>query len=145
MAASGRGEAGSARTASPGALCADVNRLIADNLDLGQFITFFHAVIDVASRCCTYTIAGHNPPILVRNDTTVERLTHGGPPLGLSPEWNHGVTELRNSNGEEFGDERLIESRRFWHERPGAGQPRQNRQTTPARTGRSAATLSSSP
>lgn len=111
---------------SPCALCADVNRLIADNLGLGQFITFFYAIIDVAARRCTYTTAGHNPPILIRRDATIERLAQGGPPLGLSPEWNHdeqqlpfepgdrlllftdGVTELRNSNGDEFGDERLI-------------------------------------
>jgi serine phosphatase RsbU (regulator of sigma subunit) len=112
---------------SPSALCGSVNRLVAANVAPGQFITFFYAVIDIAERRVSYAAAGHNPPILVRGGGAVERLSDGGPPLGLFPDWQHtdqnvafepgdrlllftdGVSELRGPNGDEFGEERLME------------------------------------
>jgi sigma-B regulation protein RsbU (phosphoserine phosphatase) len=113
-------------TTDPNVLCGDLNRRIAGNMGPGQFITFFYAIIDAARRVIRYSNAGHNPPVLVRANGTVDHLPAAGPPLGLFPDWNHGsrelafepgdrlllytdgVTELRNAAGDEFGEERLV-------------------------------------
>lgn len=116
----------SCETMNPSRLCEAVNRVIARNVRPGEFITFFYAIVEVASRRLRYTNAGHNPPVLVRGDGAVVRLDVGGPLLGIFPDWVYeehtlafepgdrlvlftdGVTEVRNAEGEEFGDERVI-------------------------------------
>src|ERR1700686_5027170 len=65
----------------PAELCDKVNRVVAGNLAGGKFITFFYGIIDAATQTFTYSNAGHNQPILVRADGSVERLTTGGPAL----------------------------------------------------------------
>ena len=111
---------------APGALCARVNRLIADNLGIGKFITFFCGLLDERTRRLHYTNAGHNPPLLLRRSGEVERLECGGPVLGVFADTTYadcsvqlatgdrlvlftdGVVELENPDGEAFGDDRLI-------------------------------------
>jgi sigma-B regulation protein RsbU (phosphoserine phosphatase) len=114
-------------TVSPAALCSNVNRLIAASTSPGVFITFFYALLDMTSRELSYCNAGHNAPILVRGDSeAVVRLEAGGPVLGVFPDcefgqetitlnigdrlllFTDGVTEVRNADGEEFGDDRAI-------------------------------------
>jgi serine phosphatase RsbU (regulator of sigma subunit) len=110
----------------PADLCARVNRLICSNVDSGKFITFFYGTLKVSECRLVYVNAGHNPPILVRSDSSVVHLETGGPVLGvfrtagyeqgevaLEPGdtvviYTDGVTEARNSADEEFGEERLI-------------------------------------
>jgi Stage II sporulation protein E (SpoIIE) len=72
-----------------------------------------------------YTNAGHNAPILVRADGTVERLSAGGLMVGAF-DWapyeeahttletgdvllifSDGLSEAQNESGEEYGEERL--------------------------------------
>jgi hypothetical protein len=113
-------------TVSPSTLCMNLNRLIARNIRPGEFITFFYALLDSATRKLLCTNAGHNHPMLFRKDGTLVRLDEGGPPLGIFPDCGYGqqelvlgsgdrlllftdgVTESCNANGEEFGDDRLI-------------------------------------
>jgi sigma-B regulation protein RsbU (phosphoserine phosphatase) len=75
-----------------------------------------------------YLSAGHNPPVLLRLDGTVERLKSESIPLGielnekydagstlLQPDellviYTDGVTEARNERGEQFGESRLLSS-----------------------------------
>ena len=113
-------------TLSPGTVCDQINRSLAASIDLGQFITFFYALVDNATRTLVCTNAGHNRPMLFRQDGTVVLLDRGGPPLGIFPEQRYeqqelvlapgdrlllftdGVTESCNAKGEEFGDDRLI-------------------------------------
>jgi phosphoserine phosphatase RsbU/P len=112
----------------PGELCRRVNSLMRGNLGREKFVTFFYALLDGNAHQLIYSNAGHNPPVLVRADGTVERLHEGGLVLGLAAETNYdegavklqtgdrlllftdGLTEASNhSTGEEFGEERLIE------------------------------------
>src|SRR5258705_213585 len=76
---------------------AGVNRLVCRNVNLSTLVTFFYGVIDCATHTMTFTNAGHNPPILMRSDGSVERLAAGGTVLGLSAEtrFDRGNTALR--------------------------------------------------
>jgi sigma-B regulation protein RsbU (phosphoserine phosphatase) len=112
--------------AAPSAICASVNRLLCRNMASGRFATFCYARIDPASGRVDYANAGHNPPLLVRRDGTSETLTKGGMVLGVFPDtkydqahvtiapgdrlvfYTDGITEARNADGDEYGDERLL-------------------------------------
>lgn len=114
-------------TLSPSELCAKVNRVVSSSTGEDKFITFFYCVVDAEKQRLVYTNAGHNPGLLVRRDGSVLRLDGGGAVLGPFPNWNYkheeielkkgdrlllftdGVTELRSSSADEFGEERLIE------------------------------------
>jgi sigma-B regulation protein RsbU (phosphoserine phosphatase) len=107
-------------------LCEQVNRIVCNNVDEGKFITFFYCFIDTVARKLFYTNAGHHAPMLVRRDGEVIRLTEGGPVLGLIPDYVYevdevelepgdrlalftdGLTEARDVDDEEFGEERLM-------------------------------------
>jgi sigma-B regulation protein RsbU (phosphoserine phosphatase) len=110
-----------------GELCGRINRVVAGNLGSGKFITFFYGVLDGATRRFSYTNAGHCEPILVRQNGECVRVNHGGVVLGVFPDWSYqeehvdlapgdrlalftdGITEISDANGEEFGEERLME------------------------------------
>jgi sigma-B regulation protein RsbU (phosphoserine phosphatase) len=114
--------------AEPAALCQQVNRILCGNIAEGRFITFVYCVLDNELGTLTFVNAGHNPPILVRADGSVERLTAGGPVLGIFPDavyeqgtvdvrsgdrlilYTDGITEASRAEDEDFGEERLIES-----------------------------------
>jgi phosphoserine phosphatase RsbU/P len=109
-----------------GELCARINRIVAANVGSGKFITFFYGVLDGARRF-SYTNAGHCEPILVRQNGDCVRVNHGGVVLGVFPDWEYreehvdlepgdrlvlftdGITEIANADGDEFGEERLME------------------------------------
>jgi phosphoserine phosphatase RsbU/P len=115
-------------SAGPAAICASVNRLLCRNMAAGRFVTFCYARIDVAAGRLTYANAGHNPPLLVARDGRVARLQPGGTVLGVFPEsayeqgelaigsgdrllfYTDGITESRGAAGDEFDEERLMES-----------------------------------
>ncbi len=114
--------------ASPASVCTSVNRLLCRNMASGRFVTFCYARIDVAEQRLTYANAGHNPPLLVRADGTIEKLAPGGTVLGVFTEsayeqgefalsggdrlvfYTDGITEGRNRDGDEYGEERLAEA-----------------------------------
>jgi FixJ family two-component response regulator len=111
----------------PRELCAKVNRVICSNIAANKFITFFYCLHNAAKGKLTYANAGHDAPILIHKDGTIMRLREGGAVLGVFNDWNYeqneidfqsgdrvllftdGVTEVRNSEGEEYGEHRLIE------------------------------------
>jgi serine phosphatase RsbU (regulator of sigma subunit)/DNA-binding transcriptional regulator YhcF (GntR family) len=119
----------------PQDLCGKVNRAICKSITIGKFITFFYAVLDSAGRRLTYTNAGHNPPLIARQDGSCLRLETGGAVLGVFANGSYegasidllpgdrlvmftdGITEAADSNGEELGEERLIA---FLRENPAA-------------------------
>jgi sigma-B regulation protein RsbU (phosphoserine phosphatase) len=114
--------------ARPSELCHDVNRILCGRIAEGRFISFFYCVVDTALGTFAFSNAGHYPPMLVRADGCVERLPDGGPVLGVFNDaayqqglvsvasgdrvifFTDGVTEARNVDDEEFGEERLMAS-----------------------------------
>jgi sigma-B regulation protein RsbU (phosphoserine phosphatase) len=112
-------------TAAPASICSSVNRLLCRNMASGRFATFFYGRIDAATRRIVYSNAGHNPPLLVRKDGSVARLSEGGMVLGVFPDnayeqselalgagdrllfYTDGITEARNPAGDEYEEEKL--------------------------------------
>jgi serine phosphatase RsbU (regulator of sigma subunit)/FixJ family two-component response regulator len=113
--------------AGPGELCSKINRLIWGNVVPGKFITCFYGILDASCRKLTFTNAGHNHPIVVREDGSYFRLVEGGAVLGVFEEWPYlegeanllagdrvvlftdGITETRSREGDEFKESRLID------------------------------------
>ncbi|MBK8128428.1 MAG: serine/threonine-protein phosphatase [bacterium] len=104
-----------------------VNEFLVETIPPDSFVTAFYGVLNREHRLLTYSNAGHNPPLLVREGAPFELLTEGGPILGVLPDaryeqarielrpgdilvfYTDGVTEARTNAGEEFGVERLAD------------------------------------
>jgi serine phosphatase RsbU (regulator of sigma subunit) len=104
-----------------------INRLIYQNTEPGQFITFFVGVFEPRERSLTYVNAGHNPPLLVHGIGKGRILETGGFILGVFPDatyeqetlqlspgdmlflYTDGVSEAMNARSEELGEQRLLQ------------------------------------
>jgi sigma-B regulation protein RsbU (phosphoserine phosphatase) len=102
-----------------------VNRQVYGSSLASRYATLFCGVIDEATRRLHYVNAGHNPPMVVRQDGSVTWLTTGGAPVGLFPDslyeegsvelgpgdlilaYTDGVTECLNPSHCEWGTEGL--------------------------------------
>jgi sigma-B regulation protein RsbU (phosphoserine phosphatase) len=108
-------------------LVAGMNKYACSNSQGGlRFTTAFLAEYDPARRLFTYINAGHNQPILRRNDGLIERLDVGGLPLGIqanakyesasvalaSGDWlvifTDGLVEAVNASDEEYGETKVL-------------------------------------
>jgi sigma-B regulation protein RsbU (phosphoserine phosphatase) len=49
-------------------LVASMNRLLCESTDMSHYATFFYAQYDEANQLLTYVNAGHNPPLLIRDN-----------------------------------------------------------------------------
>ncbi|MEO6461624.1 MAG: SpoIIE family protein phosphatase [Candidatus Eisenbacteria bacterium] len=123
MQASLRTQSGEGRAVSD--ILERINRLMLSRGESGMFATGFLARLDRATLELRYTNAGHNHPLLLRADGSIEVLHEGGLLLGVFEEVNleegmvvlapgdrvllytDGVTEARSPDGEFFGEERL--------------------------------------
>ena len=119
------------RILSPGngpAIVSHVNNsLVKDIEELNLFVTMFYSEIDLNQKCFRWVHAGHESAILY--DTTrksFEMLGGNGVALGIENDWDYeeseigiasgqiiligtdGIKEACNSNGEYFGNERLM-------------------------------------
>ena len=102
-----------------------MNDLITENTSDGRFITFFWSIFDELNKSMTYVNAGHNPPLLIR-DNKIIKLDKGGIIFGVMKTFipyssevvklqgndviilfTDGITEAMSKNHEEFSDERL--------------------------------------
>ena len=106
------------------ALLSNVNRNLVRRGTGNRFVTFFFGILDAQGHC-TYSNAGHNPPLLVKRGGTLQELTEGGMVLGLFAAaqydcgsvdleagdhivlFTDGAIEARDTHGEEFGMHRL--------------------------------------
>jgi serine phosphatase RsbU (regulator of sigma subunit) len=103
-----------------------VNRLLYESTAPEHFVTLFLAEYDDVSRRLRYVNCGHNPPVLLKLDGSVERLTATACVLGIFPQWEcaieevsmdtgdllalftDGITEATNEHEDDFGEDRLI-------------------------------------
>ena len=72
-----------AGTARPTQVLERLNRFLYANTQTSRYVTLFYGELDPARRRLAYVNAGHVPPYLRRADGREERLTAGGPVLGL--------------------------------------------------------------
>ncbi len=111
----------------PAQASAILNRFVCGSVDPGKFITAFLALCDPSTGEIRYVNAGHEPPILMRPDGTIEELARGGlimgafahaeyeegrvemPPGSILAVFTDGVTEARNAEGGFLGDAPLRE------------------------------------
>jgi sigma-B regulation protein RsbU (phosphoserine phosphatase) len=111
---------------SPARLLCMLNRHLYRSTTPEKYATLFLAVYDRRHQSLRYANAGHLPPLLLRNDGSLHRLTSGGMVVGLFQEisfeeaqiylqpgdlfvaFSDGVTEPENEFGE-FGEARLIQ------------------------------------
>ena len=70
-------------------LVGGLNRQVCANSQNGRFTTAFLAELDPATGVLSYLCAGHNPPILKREDGRIERLKSENMPLGIELKENY--------------------------------------------------------
>lgn len=115
-------------TTSPAEALKRVNDLLVPDTKQGMFVTAVYAVLDMNTDELTYVNAGHNPPLWIRQDGTVERLTRTGIALGAAEGityqqrvvplgsgdnvlfYTDGLTESFNYEGAFYGEDRLTEA-----------------------------------
>jgi sigma-B regulation protein RsbU (phosphoserine phosphatase) len=111
--------------APPSTVMARVNRQLHASTDPQHFATLFLAFYHPGKHILCYSCGGHNAPILLRRDGSVDLLEKGGLPLGafdfgeyeedtvhleqgdLLFMYTDGLTETKNSDDEDFGTDRL--------------------------------------
>ena len=67
----------------PPALVERLNRLVYGQAPGTRFITLFLAIVDLGTGRLTYVNAGQTPPLLRRQDGSIEKLSTGGIALGM--------------------------------------------------------------
>lgn len=110
----------------PGSVVSRVNAALVRRGIESRFATLFYGVVS-SDGTLTYCNAGHNPPFVIGRGE-VARLEAGGPVVGLLPGvpygdgsvqlqsgddvviFSDGVSEAMNADGEEFGDDRLLDA-----------------------------------
>jgi sigma-B regulation protein RsbU (phosphoserine phosphatase) len=103
-----------------------------------RFVTAFLGELDLETGTLRYLNAGHPAPLLLRRDDDITEITGGGRmPLGLDDDhgkvaeqrlergdrillYTDGITEARDTDGEQFGRDRLA---RLAEEHDAAGLP----------------------
>ncbi len=105
---------------------ARINDLIYRNTGSDKFITFFWGALDPKTRKFQYVNAGHNHPLVLRANGSIERLSEGGLILGIMKTvmpyeegsivlksgdsvimFTDGVSEAMNVHGDDYTEERL--------------------------------------
>ena len=102
-----------------------VNRQVHSSALSDRYATLFYGVFDASRRTLRYVNAGHNPPMLLRRDGSVDWLETGGAPVGIFSDWTYeegvvqlnpgdllvaytdGITEAMNPAGDQWGVEGL--------------------------------------
>jgi sigma-B regulation protein RsbU (phosphoserine phosphatase) len=109
-----------------------------EQLTDARFVTAFLGELDLETGTLRYLNAGHPAPLLLRRDDDITEITGGGRmPLGLDDDhgkvaeqrlergdrillYTDGITEARDTEGEQFGRDRLA---RLAEEHDAAGLP----------------------
>ena len=109
----------------PEMVAARMNRLMIEDLQVDQYFTMAYAEIDLDTGKIWLVQAGHPHPLIIRNNSKVERLGTGGLPIGLIPGASYtrveaqlhpgdrlflmsdGITECPDPSGNELGEDGL--------------------------------------
>ena len=120
----------------PVRLMQSVNRLFCENTPDNAYATFFYSEYNDQTGRLRYANCGHLPALLVRASGNVERLESTATVLGRFPRWEcsigetslfvgdilalytDGVTEAGGLDGEEFGEQRLLDCLRLHRDVP---------------------------
>jgi serine phosphatase RsbU (regulator of sigma subunit) len=103
-----------------------LGRYVLSNSTANKFVTFFHAEVDPVANRLRYCNAGHNPPLLLQPGAEPQMLEATGTVLGIMDypyeeaevpfgagsflvAYSDGVTEARNYDSEEYGEQRLFD------------------------------------
>ena len=107
-------------------IVARLNQHLCHSTGPDRFATFFYGVYDAQTHRLEYTNAGHPAPLCIAGQQ-VQRLSAGGTVLGLFDDrhyesqiidiapgslliaYSDGLTEAENPDGEEFGDQRVLD------------------------------------
>lgn len=122
------------KSSTPSQILRNLNQELEERIRQDMFITLFFAIIDTKNKTITYSRAGHEPAIIIRNpndgkNASVEQLHGNGMAVGMVPSeifddtiedreitfgsgdslllYTDGVTEATNQDGEEFGIQNL--------------------------------------
>jgi len=108
-----------------------VNRQAYASSSEDRYATLFYGVFDASTRTLRYVNAGHNPPVVIRRDGTMNWLETGGSPVGLFADseyaegiveletsdlliaFTDGLTEATNPGGQEWGVQGLLKAAAF--------------------------------
>ncbi len=114
----------------------NINKQIAMSSSAEKYVTLFYGELDADTSTFHYSNAGHNYPLLVRENGEMELLIDGGPVIGAFPNleftstsvalrpgdllffFTDGLSEAMNAEEEEFGEERIrqfVKTRRKDH------------------------------
>ncbi len=104
-----------------------INKMACNECRDGEFITLFHAAIDVSDMTITYCNCGHEPTVLIREGEIIE-LEKGGLVLGVDEQaeyeietvelkagdsllfYTDGLIDAANFDGELWGRENMLET-----------------------------------
>ena len=117
---------------SPTELLRSVNRAMSNDISEDMFVTMLYMVLHLESRKLVVARAGHEKPLVVRNDRTIEFIESNGTAIGLVPPelfdallneqeiylqpgdvvvaYTDGITEAMNSAKEEWGMNAFVET-----------------------------------
>lgn len=109
------------------ALAERLNEIVYTSTEGNRYVTAFFASVDAPTGETTFVNAGHCFPVLLRGNGTVEHLEEGSQVIGLLPKislstgrtrldsgdrlvlYTDGLSETSSPDGEEFGEERILE------------------------------------
>ncbi len=120
---------------SPALLLKLLNAHLYRSTQSARYATLFLATYDPATKRLTYSNGGHLPPLVISKDGSVQRLEVGGAVVGLLDglEYQEATVQLEpgdllvaytdgltepEKNGEDFGEERLMEFVRARRDEP---------------------------
>lgn len=108
------------------AVVAGVNRQLHAASLADRYATLFYGVFDGTTRTLRYVNAGHNPPVVIRRDGSLDWLEAGGLPVGIFPDstyeqgavqlhagdlivaYTDGLVEAVNPAGDQWGVDGLL-------------------------------------
>jgi serine phosphatase RsbU (regulator of sigma subunit)/uncharacterized glyoxalase superfamily protein PhnB len=120
----------------PELLLRSVNRMFYENTVDSAYASLFFGIYDDHARRLRYANCGHLSGLLLRSDNTCHRLDSTTTLVGLFQQWDcsiaecnlmpgdmlalytDGITEAADDNGQEFGEQSLIERLRQNRDRP---------------------------